>query len=240
MKHDQPDRPIDAARARQVLEDCGVTVSEAQALALAAHASLVRLANESMNLTRITDPEAMIQLHIADSLAFLPHIDALEGEGVDVGSGAGYPGIPLAILGHRLTLCESQKKKAAFLVAVAEELRLPVTVRALRAEELAVVAPGSADWVIFRAVSSLPSLVELASPLLKDAGRVVCLKGPLTREELSSGVTAAKLCGMKLTAQERYLLPQGESRTVIVFERVGRPATRLPRRPGMAQRHPLA
>ena len=107
-------------------------------------------------------------------------------------------------------------------------------------EELAAENPSAASCVIARAVSALPSLVELASPLLLNGGRLIALKGPLTAEELTAGRAAAGLCGMRFVSEDRYKLPGGENRTVVVFQREGRSRTPLPRRPGMAQRHPLA
>lgn len=239
MKHNGQVGQVDPARIHEVLSACGVEASERQCDLLARHADMVREANESMNLTRITEPEAMIQLHIADSLAFLPFIQQLNGNVVDVGSGAGYPGIPLAILGYRVALCESVKKKAVFLESAIEDLGLQVPVCSVRAEELAVERPSSADVVVVRAVSALASLVELAAPLLKDGGRLIALKGPVDPTELLASRRAAVLCGMKLDEEKAYTLPGGESRTVLSFIRVGRPQTSLPRRPGMAQRHPL-
>lgn len=240
MKHDQADNWIDPRRIQEALEACGISVKSQQSELLARHAEMVRQVNESMNLTRITEPDAMVQLHIVDSLAFTRLIDIPRGRGIDVGAGAGYPGIPLSILGHDVDLCESSKKKADFLRTAADELGLSLTVWALRAEELAREAPAEADWVVFRAVSALPSLVELASPLLRDAGQMISLKGPLTTEELEAGRAAARQCGMTLIAQEGYALPSGEKRTVVVFARTGRSDVELPRRPGMAQRHPLS
>lgn len=239
MKHDLPEHRVDPNQVRDALLACGVSATDEQCWALARHAEMVREANLTMNLTRITEPEAMIRLHIADSLAFLPHVQMPRGSGVDVGSGAGYPGIPLAILGHDVALCESVKKKATFLERAVRELGLASSVWALRAEELALHAPAQADWVVFRAVSSLAALVELASPLLRQGGRVIVLKGLISQDEFSAGCAAAGVCGMSLVVRECYTLPGGEMRTVLVFSREGKSRTRLPRRPGMAQRRPL-
>lgn len=239
VKHDQADSPIDPHRIKEALKACGVRVDSLQCELLARHAELVRHANKSMNLTRITERDAMVQLHIADSLAFTPLIGVPRGRGIDVGTGAGYPGIPLSILGYDVDLCESSKKKADFLRQAVNELGLSPAVLPLRAEELAIQAPAEADWVVFRAVSSLPSLVELASPLLKEAGHMIGLKGPLTAEELEAGCAAAGECGMTLITHEQYALPSGERRSVVVFSRTCRSKVKLPRRPGMAQKHPL-
>lgn len=217
----------------------GVVVTDQQATLLIRHAELVVEANRQMNLTRLTTADEVLSLHIVDSLAFLPHVRTLTGAVIDIGSGAGYPGLPLAIMGWHVTLCESVKKKAAFLEWVSGRLDLDVTVKAVRAEELAIAQPEAADCVIARAVSSTASLVELASPLLRRSGRLIALKGVPDESELTGAGVAAQACGMRLDSKVEYSLPSGDRRTVLVFEKSGRPRIALPRRPGAAQRQPL-
>ncbi len=146
----------------------------------------------------------------------------------------------LAILSGRATvLVESVVKKARFLDETSLMLGLDVEVVPRRAEELAAERPQAFTCVVARAVSSLAALVELASPLLKPGGRLVCMKGRLSTEE----VALWRCCGacMRVRALEcaEFALPGGESRTIVVYERRDRERERLPRRPGMAQRHPL-
>ena len=239
MKHDEPKTAVTPEQVSVALEGSGLVVTDEQCRQLACHANLMLAANEHTNLTRITDPDAVLELHILDSLLVTLHTDALKGLIVDVGSGAGYPGIPLAIVGNQVVLCESVKKKAAFLVSCIAELGLDVAVRDVRAEELAQSDPRIADTVVFRAVSSLAALVELAAPLLKPGGSMVALKGQLDANERSAGRAAAIPCGMEELDERAYHLPGGQSRTVVVYGRVGEARVRLPRRPGMAQRYPL-
>ncbi len=239
VKHEESAVGIDVARVMAVLQSCGVDPTWEQATLLARHAEFVREANRHVNLTRITDPEDVVHLHIADSLMFVSFVAPLKGLILDVGSGAGYPGIPLAIMGYDVQLCESVGKKAAFLAESVESLGLSVQVHAVRAEEFAARAPGRCDVVVFRAVSSLASLVELASPLLRQHGRAIALKAAIADDERSAGDRAAVLCGMKFVDEQRYALPSGENRTVLTYERTGSARTGLPRRPGLAQNHPL-
>lgn len=240
MKH-EPEVPwLEPTSIQDALQACGVSATTRQCELLASHADLVLKANESMNLTRITQPSDVVLLHVADSLAFLPHVPMLRGRGVDVGSGAGYPGIPLAIMGFHVDLCESVKKKAAFLHQAAEALGLDAEILPVRAEELAEKRRGAYEFVVCRAVSALPSLVELASPLLTQGGRLLALKGPIEADELSAGASAGLQCGMDLEGCERYELPGDTHRSVVMFRRGGVASTPLPRRPGMAQRQPLA
>jgi len=234
---------LDAANLREKLDAWGVEVSNSEAAMLANHANLMLEANEVVNLTRITDPDEVIRLHILDSLLIAPWVgEADPGNLADIGSGAGYPGIPLAVVApRRVTLVESVKKKAAVLDTIVTELDLDVRVCACRAEELAERSPGGFAVVTARALSSLPALVELAAPLLAPGGRLIAMKGTPGDSEVESGRLAATICGLRELTSATYALPGGqETRTVFVYVRVGKPKQHLPRRPGMAQRHPLA
>jgi 16S rRNA (guanine527-N7)-methyltransferase len=219
----------------------GLAASEGAVGLLAAHARSVLLANAAMNLTAIAEMD-FVPLHVLDSLsavAFLPEDDAPLA---DLGSGAGYPGIPLAIVtGRPVALVESVRKKAGFLAAVCAELRLEATVHAVRAEELAATHPGEFGCVVARALSSLPSLVELAAPLLTRGGTLVCLKGRPEASEVARGDAAASQCGLARLRYESVMVPGvAAERTIITYRKTGGPGHVLPRRVGLAQRRPLA
>lgn len=239
VKHSPSPEAIDPDAVRAGLSRVGVLATQRESELIARHAALVAEANTRMNLTRITSHNDVLALHIVDSLAFIEHCEGLTGHIVDIGSGAGYPGVLLSILGYDVCLCESVKKKAAFLSECVEDLRLSATVEPVRAEELARSRPKSADVVIARAVSALAPLIELAAPLLKEGGRLMALKGSPSDSELTGAVKAASMCGMVGTAMRKYTLPSGEDRTLLVYERVGPARLTLPRRAGMAQRQPL-
>jgi 16S rRNA (guanine527-N7)-methyltransferase len=229
-------------QVRKGAEALHLSMSEEALGLLARHARLVLAANETMSLTTISEDQ-FAGLHILDSLAALPYLDsAPDGAFADLGTGAGYPGIPLAIAsGRPVVLVESVRKKAAFLQAAAAELCLKATVHPIRAEELALTSAGSFVAVVARALSALPSLVELAAPLLVEGGLLICLKGAPAPAELERGDRAALRCGMKRVCSEEISVPFVEGqRTIVVFRRSGRASVRLPRRPGMAQRQPLA
>jgi 16S rRNA (guanine527-N7)-methyltransferase len=220
---------------------CGVRLDELQAEAIRSHAAMVVSANERLNLTRITEPQALLRLHIVDSLIWMKYVEGALGSVIDIGSGAGYPGIPVAIAtGAPMTLCESIKKKSHFLIDVVSVLGLAVTVYPDRAEELARVSPAAADTVVARAVSSLSALIELAAPLLTMGGRLVALKGTIEPSELQAGEHVAQLCGLTHEGVTAYVLPGGdEARSVAVYRRTGGTVVPLPRRAGLAQRRPL-
>lgn len=235
----QPTRQFSSEEVAAALRAVGVAASDLQLSLLARHAELVLEANAVMNLTRITDPDDVLDLHIQDSLGPFSGSPLPSGRIVDVGSGAGYPGIPLAIMGHEMTLCESVKKKAAFLVDAVNALGLQCEVVPLRAEELAAVRADSFSAVTARAVSALPALVELAAPLLSAGGCLFAMKGRLEAAERDQADRAAVICGMTCRVIEEYHLPRGDARTLCVYEKTGKPRIALPRRPGMAQRQTL-
>lgn len=209
---------------------------------LALHMRRVLEMNSVMNLTSIKEPD-FVPLHVLDSLSAHPYLEREpEGRLVDLGSGAGYPGIPLAIVsGRPVSLVESVQKKAAFLVSVCEELRLESTVHAIRAEELAIEQPRGYSVVTARALSALPSLVELASPLLSIGGALICLKGSPESSELERGDSAARRCGFVRERTDAIAVPGVDAvRTIVVYRKTMESNMRLPRRNGMAQRQPLA
>ena len=240
----QSDRTaITASGVMKALEPLAFSIKQEEAHSLARHLQAVLDRNQTLNLTRITDPDEAVRLHIVDSVTALPFVrDAQDGPVVDIGSGAGYPGVPIAILTNRqVTLVESVKKKAAFLQEVCEDLGLSVLIEGLRAEELALRPATRFSVVTARAVSSLPSLVELAAPLLAKGGLLLAMKGSPTADELQAGDHAAAQCGLSVGDLHHVRLPVGdEVRSIVCYRAIANARVPLPRRPGMAQRHPLA
>lgn len=208
------------------------------------HLEAVLRFSKKKNLTGITSIEDGKVLHIEDSLAVLPELaEAPEGRLADLGSGAGYPGIPLALASGRKTiLIEANKKKAAFLndFLVEHGLIAQIIVANQRSEELVGEASQCAA-VTVRAVAALPVLLELATPLLVPKGHVIALKGRPDQTEIERGLQAAELLGLSLFSEREYTLSDGKSkRCVLVFEKTGETALSLPRKPGMAEKRPLA
>jgi len=206
------------------------------------HLDMVLSANQCLNLTAIEDRAEARRLHIADSLSAVPELNkAPEGTFVDLGSGAGYPGIPLAVAsGRKAILLESRKKRSAFLREIVESLKLSAEVIALRAEEVAKTRHGEFAAVITRAVAPLPALVELSAPLLVRGGLAIAMKGDLAQEELDAGDRAAEIVGLSRFSQRRFVLAGGgEQRCIVAYEKVAKSQIPLPRRPGRAQKQPL-
>ena len=211
---------------------------------LVRHLELVIERNRTLNLTRITAWDEAVCLHIVDSLLLQDAFaEAPAGAFVDVGTGAGFPGIPLAVVtGRKGTLVDSVGKKVNAVRDFVRELGLEdqLRVESMRVEELARRERGRYAVVTARAVAQTGVLVEYAAPLLRKGGRLVVAKARITDEELANGDRAAKICGMRRVSRETYELPHDLGhREVISYERVGNPSIRLPRAVGMAQHHPL-
>ena len=228
------------------LKDNDIVLQEDALQFLYRHLDYVLATNSSIRLTAIHSKEEGERLHILDSLMVLPEVvSAPEGRMLDIGTGGGYPGIPLALAAERsVDLLDSVQKKArAIEDFVKKDYKGSLELRALgeRAEELALSKPAYYSVVLARAVSSLPALVELSSPLLMLGGRLIAHKGSFDEEELKRAVAVADITGMRYLSKREYeLLGGDEQRTVYVFEKSGESSIDLPRRSGRAQRKPLA
>lgn len=201
-------------------------------------------ANKVTNLTRITDGEQARLLHIEDSLVGLPEVnEAPTGLYGDLGSGGGFPGVPLALAtGRKTLLVDSVKKKMAIVQSALDDLSLSEQISASseRIEDLPLEYKEKFAVLTARALSKLVSLIELASPLLKNGGRLVCYKAQLSSEELEEALAVQDLVGMKMISQREICLSDGETtRTIVVFEKIGKSRIKLPRRIGLAQKQPL-
>lgn len=199
--------------------------------------------NKTLNLTRIEDSEEARLLHIEDSLSGLKELDnAPEGRCVDLGSGGGFPGVPLAIASGRETLLvDSVKKKMAAVQSIIDALGLSsVSTYDGRIEDLSTQQREQFSAATARALAKLSVLMELASPLLKQGGVLICYKAQLSEEELDKALKLQSYLGMKLKSDREFLLSDNVThRRIIVFEKVKQPGLKLPRRIGLAQKKPL-
>lgn len=220
----------------------GVPLAAWQIERLLVFADRLLEAAQRVNLTGIRVREEVLVKHHLDSLTVAALVDPLEeGRAVDVGSGGGFPGIPVAVARPRLLvfLVESVRKKAAFLEQAAAELGLAnVRVVAERAEEVGHQAGWreKADWAFARAVGPLSVSVELCAPLVRVGGRVVVMKGPGVEREWEAGLEHARRGGLELAERRALSLPGGIRRVLVVLEkRVPCPGA-WPRRPGRVGR----
>ncbi len=219
-------------------------MSEQSEMLCHAYLDSILRANETTNLTRITDEEQAALLHLEDSLVGLPEVnESPEGLYGDLGSGGGFPGVPLALAtGRETVLVDSVKKKMAIVQSILDNLQLSdrITTSSERIEDLPADYEEHFAVLTARALSRLVSLIELASPLLFKGGRLVCYKAQVTPDEIEEAKAVQSLVGMKLVSQREAFLSDGKTkRTILVFEKVARPRIKLPRRVGLAQKQPL-
>ena len=199
--------------------------------------------NKTLNLTRIEDSEGARLLHIEDSLSGVEELSqAPDGRYVDLGSGGGFPGVPLGIASGRETLLvDSVKKKMAAVQCILDSLgRSSISTFDGRIEELATEQPEQFSVATARALAKLSVLMELASPLLRQGGLLICYKAQLSEDEIDKALKLQSYLGMTLKSDRDFLLSDNEiHRRIVVFEKVKKPGLKLPRRIGLAQKKPL-
>jgi len=209
------------------------------------YASFLLQENKKYNLTSITNPDEIQKKHFEDSLLLLGVAEISQGASLlDVGSGAGFPGVPLLIARPdlRVTLLESAGKKAEFLRLLGVRLGLPFAVVNERAEAAAHdrTLRGQFDWAVSRAVAALPVLCELCLPFLRTGGRFAAYKG--TREkalqELEQSQGALRILGAEVARVETRQTPYGE-RTLMICPKISRTPGKYPRQYSSIRKQPL-
>jgi 16S rRNA (guanine527-N7)-methyltransferase len=230
-----------------LLQTCaawGIELSVIQVAQFAAYAEGLQHWNARINLTAITDLEAIYRLHFLDSLSLARFWGTGPRRLIDVGSGAGFPGLALKILRPELELIlvESVGKKAEFLRVMADELGLGmVRVLARRAEEVGrdLTERECYDLVTARAVAELRVLVEYTLPLLQVGGRMLAPKGAAVYTEVTAAEQAIALLGGALVAVEMVDLPGQDARAVVIIDKQQPSDPRYPRAPGVPAKRPL-
>jgi 16S rRNA (guanine527-N7)-methyltransferase len=195
--------------------------------------------NGCMNLTAITVPQEMEVKHFLDSLLFaaLPEV---QGSLVDVGSGAGFPGMVAKIYkpGLAVTLMEPNGKRVSFLQEISRATGLPVEVVKERGEEAARKQwRESFDVATARAVAALPALCEFCLPLVKVDGLFIAMKGGV--EEAETGQTACQKLGGEVAEVKEFTLPDGSARSLVMIQKVKETPTQYPRNGGVIAKRPL-
>lgn len=219
----------------------GIEITPDMCDALTIYMELLIERNREFNLTAITDPEEITEKHFYDSLYPLSVTD-FHGRVEDVGSGAGFPGIVLALVRKDLDviLIEPTGKRCRFLEEVRDRLQLRnVTVVNQRAEEYVREHREQADIVTARAVAALPVLAELCVPLLKPGGTFVSMKGSKGYEELNEAGHALQILGCAPGQIHEYELPSGDKRTIITTGKEHITPGKYPRNYGQIRKRPL-
>lgn len=231
---------------RQWQDDCqqiGVAISNGQRTQFERFYDALTEANRTVNLTRITALDDFLARHLLDSLTIAPLIPQ-NARLADIGSGAGFPSIPLAIARPDISVLavESIGKKCKFIQEMQETLNLSnLSVSNARSEDLSRQpnVRESFDVVTARAVATLPTLLELCLPLVKKGGLFLAMKGLSYEEELQASGNAFKTLGGKLKEVKTFSQPGLEGSRLLVIEKAARTPDTYPRSAGLPGKKPL-
>ena len=200
--------------------------------------------NEKMNLTAITEPKEIILKHFIDSITILKYIDDNSNLG-DVGTGAGFPGVPLSIMNPtlKITLVDSLNKRLIFLQEVVKELNLKnIEIVHARAEEFGQNKNyrEKFDIATSRAVANLATLSEYLVPLVKIGGKIISMKASNAKEEINDAQKAIEVLGGKIEKIEEFDLPESDiGRTIIIIDKNKCTPAIYPRKAGTPAKEPI-
>ena len=231
----------------QVKNECkkiGIDISDHQAKQFEIYYNLLIEWNEKINLTRITEKNEVALKHFADSLTLLKYCEIPEGARlIDVGTGAGFPGIPLKIVRPdiELTLLDSLNKRLNFLSEVCAQTKLNAELVHARAEDGGRDKKfrEKYDAAVSRAVARLNVLSEYCLPYVKVGGVFAAMKGPDLREEFAEAEEAVETLGGELLSLDEFELSGAGSRTIVVIEKTKSTPKQFPRQSGKIKSKPL-
>lgn len=221
-----------------------INITEKQISQLYNYMNLLIEWNEKMNLTAIVEPDEIIIKHFIDSLTINKFLNK-NSNLLDVGTGAGFPGIPLKIIRDDMSikLMDSLNKRIIFLEEVIKRLKLEnITAIHSRAEELGNNKEyrQNFDYITSRAVAPLNYLVEYMIPFAKNNGKCICMKGSNIEEELKEAQTAIIKLGGKIDKIEKILIPETNiERNIIIIKKIKDTPKQYPRKPGIPKKQPI-
>ncbi len=231
-------------RMKQTLQEglphLGLELSQQIQDQLCAFGSAVVEQNKVMNLTAITEPEQVAKLHLLDSISLLTLMDLRNQRVIDVGCGAGFPGVPVKIAcpQAQVTLLDSLGKRMNWLEQILPQLGVEAKCITARAEEAVASCREQYDVATSRAVARLNILLELTAPYVKVGGTVLAMKGTAAQEELEEAKNAIRQLGLKLEKVAQFPV-DGTAHTVIVLRKVAPTPARFPRRYAKIKQSPL-
>ena len=222
------------------LPGTGLRISEETARKLCDFGAAVVKQNEVMNLTAITEPAQVAKLHLLDSLTVLMAADLNGKTLIDVGCGAGFPGVPIAaaVKSCSVTLLDSLGKRMTWLEQILPTLDIPAACVTARAEEYALAHRGQFDYATSRAVARLNILLELTAPFVKVGGAVLAMKGAAAREELAEAKNAVAKLGLQVENILDFDI-DGATHSVIVLRKIKPTPPQYPRRFAKIKQNPL-
>ena len=212
----------------EVLKPFGIELSDEQLEKFDALYDVLTEWNQKINLTAVTEKQDVVIKHFADSL--IP-LSLFEGKVLDVGAGAGFPSLPLAIANADLdvTMIDSVDKKVGYLNHTSQTLRLNARAIHIRAEDFAKGAGReSFDRVTARAVAACVTLAEYLLPLCKIGGKVIMYKSGDVEEELKEAEKCIAICGGKIAKIEKYEFG-GQSRSIVIIDKITHTPSKYPR-----------
>ncbi|MGN0611628.1 MAG: 16S rRNA (guanine(527)-N(7))-methyltransferase RsmG [Ruminiclostridium sp.] len=219
---------------------CNIALSQEQGEKLLKLYNFLVEYNEKVNLTAITDFEEVVVKHFVDSILPFSKLDICKGASfIDVGTGAGFPSIPLLIYRPDLegTLLEALNKRCVFLEAACELVGVKAKVVHGRAEDYAKDKREQFDIATARAVAAMPVLCEYCLPYVKAGGRFAALKS--INENIDESGNALKILGGKTEQILDYEITNGDSRRLFVIKKISQTPTKYPRNPSMIKKKPL-
>ena len=225
--------------------ETGINLTDIQLEKFQIYYNLLIETNKVMNLTSITEEKDVVLKHFIDSLAIKNYIDISNGRVIDIGTGAGFPGIPLAIIYNdtQFTLMDSLNKRINFINTVMEECKLyNIETVHSRAEDLGHnnVYREKYDYCVSTAVAAIPVLLEYCIPFLKTGGKFISYKSEKAEEEISLSGNAQKKLGCRFDKLYSFDLPGTDiSRKFVVFEKIKTTNRAYPRQAGKPKRSSL-
>ncbi len=222
------------------LPDLGLALTEETADKLCAFGKAMVEQNAVMNLTAITELTAVAKLHLLDSLTVLTAADLSGKSIIDVGCGAGFPGVPVAIAcpDAKVTLLDSLGKRMNWLESILPQLGVNAKCIIARAEEAVTDHREKFDYATSRAVARLNILLELTAPYVRVGGAVIALKGSAARQELEEAKNAVKKLGLKVEEIKDFTF-DGATHSVIVLRKIAKTPPQFPRRYAKIKQSPL-
>ena len=226
------------------LEKIDVDITSIESEKFYTYMKLLIEENKKINLTAITDEKDIILKHFVDCITINKYLKE-SNRILDIGTGAGFPGIPLKIINENknFTLVDSLNKRIEFLKNICLKLNLSqIECIHSRAEELAKIKEHreSYDIVLSRAVAKLNVLVEYMMPFTKVGGKCICMKGSNIKEELDEAEKVIKILGGKIEKIDKIILPESDiQRNIIIIKKISNTPNEYPRKPGVASKKPI-